>query len=44
MTLNIYASADPEATRRTVDEVARVMLTKRPEPKIIELDATGTEG
>lgn len=42
MTLNIYASADPQATRRTMDDVEAALLAPAPTAAIIELAPTGT--
>lgn len=44
MTLNIYASADEEAKRRTMERVSRA-LNDAPKPaEILQLGKTGTEG
>lgn len=43
MTLNIYASADPDATRRAMDAVAKTMTAPTPTAEVLELKPTGTE-
>lgn len=43
MTLNVYASADAEAKRRTMDEVSRVMEQAPKPADILRLDRTGTD-
>lgn len=44
MTLNIYASADAEAKRRTMERTTQAMA-ERPKPaEILEIGKTGTEG
>lgn len=43
MTLNVYASADPDAKRRAAETMGRVLGSKSKETPVIELK-TGTEG
>ena len=43
MTLNIYASADPDATRRAMDAVAKTITAPAPTAEVLELKPTGTE-
>lgn len=43
MTLNIYASADPEAKRQTMNKVSEIMTQTPREAEILELGKTGTD-
>lgn len=44
MTLNIYASADAEAKRRTMERAMQAMAEEPKPAEILELGKTGTEG
>jgi hypothetical protein len=44
MTLNIYASADPDAKRRTMDNVFKTMEGGADAARVIPFDKTGTDG